>query len=305
MFSYGAFDLGIHSALALPELVARTPVSPDVVVRLGPVDPPRIEAPVENCIHLTAHDAYFAWDQFARFRARDGSEIVVQPVDGVEQELVRLPLLGVVLATLLHQRGLLVLHASAVAIGGRAVAFLGAKGAGKSTTAAALYARGHTLLGDDVVALDDAATGPRMVLPGSPQLKLWPDAATSSLGQDPDALPRIASMYEKRSRLAEERFASRPLPLGALFVLDYGDELELEYLSPHEAMKHLIANTYVARFGARLLSGPAAAGHLKQIADLVRDTPLYRLRRPVSLPELPSLTRLIEDVAQGQPGVAA
>ncbi|NBC85561.1 MAG: hypothetical protein GVY25_05150, partial [Bacteroidetes bacterium] len=51
-------------------------------------------------------------------------------VPDVAEGTLRAPLLGVVLGTLLHQRGLHTLHASAVVVDGGAVAFVGEKGAG-------------------------------------------------------------------------------------------------------------------------------------------------------------------------------
>ena len=99
-------------------------------------------------------------------------------------DLLRLYLLGPALALLLHQRGFLVLHASAVSLDGGVVAFLGHSGHGKSTTAATLHARGAAIVADDVVAVDLGAPGGPAALPGFPLLKLWPDAVTA-LGENP------------------------------------------------------------------------------------------------------------------------
>jgi dephospho-CoA kinase len=52
-------------------------------------------------------------------------------------------------------RGVVCLHASAVAIGDEAIALLGPAGSGKSTTAAAFAERGYSVLAEDVVTLDD------------------------------------------------------------------------------------------------------------------------------------------------------
>ena len=56
-------------------------------------------------------------------------------------------------AAWLRLRGVPALHASAVAVGGAALAVVGSAGAGKSTTAAARAARGHAVVADDVLAL--------------------------------------------------------------------------------------------------------------------------------------------------------
>jgi hypothetical protein len=59
----------------------------------------------------------------------------------------------------------LALHASVVDVDGRAVAFLGASRQGKSTLAAALARRGHTLLSDDCCAAErlPASTSSRRI----------------------------------------------------------------------------------------------------------------------------------------------
>ena len=62
--------------------------------------------------------------------------------------------LGPIMGFVMRQRGKLVLHASAVVLGDRAVAIMGPAGCGKSTTAAALALRGWPVLNEDVCALE-------------------------------------------------------------------------------------------------------------------------------------------------------
>ena len=70
---------------------------------------------------------------------RGGQEVIVEPSPDADERAVRLCLLGPIVALIPHQRGRLILHASAVAVGGDAIAFLGGQGWGKSTIAAALH----------------------------------------------------------------------------------------------------------------------------------------------------------------------
>ena len=56
-------------------------------------------------------------------------------------------------------RGMEVLHASAIAVGDHAVAFLGRSGAGKTTLAAWTVALGARLMTDDVLAIETSETG--------------------------------------------------------------------------------------------------------------------------------------------------
>ena len=63
-------------------------------------------------------------------------------------------LAGYVLAFVLRLRGSVPLHASAVAIDGRALLFVGDSWAGKSSTAAAFSILGYPVLADDIVRID-------------------------------------------------------------------------------------------------------------------------------------------------------
>lgn len=80
---------------------------------------------------------------------------------------------GSVMGVLLHLRGHVVLHTSAILVGEAAVLFCGPSGAGKSTLAAALGQHGFPLLSDDLCAIDLAGEGPPLVYPDGRQHKLW------------------------------------------------------------------------------------------------------------------------------------
>lgn len=297
MYNYNAYNLGISSALPLPELQTSAEAGADVVILLGNVDwspPPRATCEEEPCFEVRSDNAYLSWAQLGRFRVRDGTEIVIDPNPGVEERMLRLPLLGTILAVLLHQRGHLVLHASAAAIDGETVIFLGNKGRGKSTMAAALYGRGHYLIADDVVSIT-VDNGRPMVIPGFPQFKLYPEAVAASLGDDHRFLPELADGYEKRGRRVTDRFARQPVPLKSIYVLGLGPESTLKLLDPQAALLTLIANSYMARFGKQLLHGPEASTHLRQCTALLAQIPIYRLERPDSLALLPSVAQLVEE----------
>lgn len=292
MYTYVAYGLGIHSALPLPELVASAAVGADVVIQIGKLDGPLPEPPhTGSDFHVTSEGAYFFWEQVGAFLVRDGKEITVEPFPGVEERLIRLPLLGMVLAALLHQRGLLVLHASTVAINGSAVAFLGKKGWGKSTIAAALHAHGHRVVVDDMLAIDVAATESPMVHPGFPQLKLWPDVV-ASLGDDPETLDRLHSQVEKRARSVTAGFSQTPLPLKRIYVLDAGPAREIETLRAHEAFIELVRHSY---FAGSFQAVDAVSSHFRKCVSLTRRVPMGRLKRQGSLSTLPALARLVEE----------
>jgi hypothetical protein len=112
--------------------------------------------------------------------------------------------------------GGLVLHSSAVAHRGRALAFLGVTGAGKSSLAAAHVEQGAQLLADDYLLLDPA-DDQYLAIPAYPGLRLWGDSA-QRFGGDVDGLGRVAHYTDKR-RLPVEQEPPPTLSLGAIVVL--------------------------------------------------------------------------------------
>ena len=215
---------------------------------------------------------------FYRLRYADGTEFRVDaggtrvactwPADLTLEDAATY-LLGSVCGFVLRLRGIPALHASAVALGDRAVAICGPAGSGKSTTAAAFAARGRPVLADDVVPLLAGTDGVR-VQPAYPHLRLWPDVL-GALGTDD--LPPLTPNWDKRFRdlAADGAFHAAPLPLGAVYVLggrEAQDAPRLEPVAPADAVLTLVANAYM--------------GWLPDAAARARDLALYgRVARAV------------------------
>jgi hypothetical protein len=152
---------------------------------------------------------------------------------------------------------------------------------------------GAQLLADDVVVIEFDAKGSPYVLPGYPQVKLYPDTL-SQLGQDPDALPTLAPGLMKRGCRMGNRFSDTALPLRRIYVLASDSQMAVRPLQPQDALMFLMSNTYVARFGRELLSSNSAGRHFHQCTDLVRRVPVGSLARPRLLELLPAVVELIE-----------
>lgn len=288
MPSYTAYNLGIDSALSLPELPLSDSAA-DVVVRFGRVDRVVPNPPRQGLIHATAEETYLFFEGIAKFLIREGREIVVDPAPGVSEQWLRIGVLGPGMGALLYQRGWLTLHASSVAVGDGAVAFIAERGWGKSTMAAAMCVRGHRLVADDITAVHVAEAGSPLVCPGYPQIKLWPEAATS-LGEDTEMLPRLDPVSERRARRATREFVADPLPLRRIYVLGSGDVPEIGGVQPQEALVELIRHTY----GRELFQAVQTQSHFLKCAAVANRIPMCRLNRPYSLSMLPELTRLVE-----------
>lgn len=293
---YCAYGMAIGSALLLPELTPGAPPESgveDVVVRLGRVEPkpPQVDTSGYG-FWATADEACHFLEKVGAFLVRRGREIIVDAAPDVEDRVLRLSILGPALALLLHQRGFLVLHSSVVARAGDAVAFLGDSGWGKSTIAAALHAKGYDLVADDVGAITIGPDGPH-VLPGYPQVKLWPDAA-ALLGETPENLPLLHPRFDKRGWPAARGFSSEPRRLVRTYVIAPGSAPAIERLEPREACFEVMSHWYGHRFGAGLLNAGSAAVHLRQCVGLAGRAPMHRLRRSGGPSTLLQLADLVD-----------
>jgi hypothetical protein len=155
-----------------------------------------------------------------RFLVEGGERITLERNPAAEEARLCAHLLASVIAALLRQRGLLVLHANVVITPqGNAVAISGETGSGKSTTHAALMAKGCRMLSDDITVLKLGHDGSAEVLPGFPKMNLCEDAAIK-LGHDVSSLAR----YPLRSSkvivpVVPDEMVSVSVPLKALYLL--------------------------------------------------------------------------------------
>lgn len=208
-----------------------------------------------------------------RVLIRAGREIVAAPAPGAELELEPF-ILGSGIGGISLQRGLLPLHASAVATDTGAIAFSGATGAGKSTLAMMLAARGHALLTDDLMVTGLSDAGVRLAYPGATTVRLNPDSA-AALGVE--ASGAVVQGGKHRHRVEGEAEPRPPLPLEAIYMVEEGPAIAIEPLSPVRAIAAITAEAY--RCGWYAPMGVFEARML-DIALLTRRVGCFRLIRP-------------------------
>lgn len=292
MFSYFAYGLGIQSEIAIPEFI-EAELGCDVYLNVesnhNPTDYlPQAAVGKPWCLKLTRKEALFYVKDTGVFLVKGGNKIVIIPAPDVSEQLIRFYLVGTIMGILLYQRGLLVLHASAVNIDGGAVAFLGVSGEGKSSTAAAFNAHGHNIITDDVAPVI-LGKEPATISPGFPQIKLDREIA-STLGYDFESLLLLNSSDEKRGYRPRQEFPQMPLPIRRIYVLTSDSDFSIEPLKPQEAVIELSRHSRPAT----LFQSPDAQ-HFLQCVNLVKECTLYRLKRPRNLALLPELVRLVEE----------
>lgn len=295
MHRYRVYGLSVESELELPELVAALDTPPDVTIRFGSVVvglPPDRDA--QSWLETGTNPVRTAsvYEAVGRFEVLAGSHIIVDPASAADARLLRHALLGPVLAQLLWQRDLFTLHASVVRVGARHAAFVGASGEGKSTTAAALGARGHALVCDDIAAIPWHER-PIRALPGFPRMRLYADTLRS-VGADPDALPLVHGLIDKRLQSAPS-FVDEPVLLDRIYVLETAHELRAEPLPAREALVEVMKHAYNAYQFAPVVGFQR---HMQMAASVAGAVPVFRLLRPKDLKLLPDLVGLVESHLQ-------
>src|SRR5580692_542597 len=99
---------------------------------------------------------YLRWPNLFEFMvSHDGRSVACGLLDRASLESFQTYLLGQVLSFALVRQGCEPLHATAVVVEGKAVAFLGESGYGKSTLAAAFLQHGHHILTDDLLMVGE------------------------------------------------------------------------------------------------------------------------------------------------------
>lgn len=265
------FGLAVHSDLPLPGLPPAEAGQPAVEVRFGAVPPQdeHFRVTPEGAVALSVRNV-------GRFLISGGDTVVIDRAPGSAERELRVYLYGSAFGALLHQRGLLPLHANCIEICGRAVAFLGRSGAGKSSLAHWFQGHGYKVLTDDVSAIEMGAVP--LAMPGVPRLRLWKDALEAA-GLDDADYPRSFVGEDKFDVPAAHATRPAPLPLAACYLLAEagdGEAAGITRLAGIDASEALIANTYRGAFVALLSQSEA---HLQACVGLAQRVPLFRASR--------------------------
>jgi hypothetical protein len=294
VYSYRVSGLAVASEVNLPGLIPGDPArTADVTIRRASV--PMALADAEAIGPTWQRDAnrfLLRIPHIARFLLEDGRSILFEEEQDAEPRDVAVFLSGSVFGILLHQRNHIVLHASAVLVGGKAVLFCGMSGAGKSTLAAALGEHGHPLIADDQCAIEIGEDGVPRIQADGRQLRLW-EKSINELGLGDR---RGDPMRNRLRKFYVEPVAASnaAVPIGAVYALleVRGTQLsDIEQPNVVDATRLLVANAYrpllVHRLDQREIYFRAAAA-------LAATSGIFRLKRQFGFEEIPATIAMLK-----------
>jgi hypothetical protein len=230
--SFRIFDLILDCNFQLPELPRVETPRADLQVRLleaampAPAPAPWIHhwLDADGCTTLSlareGDCAVLRCPRAADFRvSADCRRVEIMAHPTTPAHTLRHLLLDQVLPRVVAQRGRPVLHASAVAVAGAAVAFAGPTGAGKSTLASWFHRQGCPLLTDDALVLE-TGQGDTRIIGSYSGSRLWDDSPALEPGVSAQAGP--VAHYSDKLRVPGAGGGGQNLPLALLLIVTPG-----------------------------------------------------------------------------------
>ena len=192
---------------------------------------------------------------------------------------------------MLSKQGKLVFHASAIELGGGAVAFVAGSGRGKSTLAASFAISGFRFLSDDGLELETSGES-YYALPSHSSIRLWEDSAEALILPGAQRAPALE--YTVKSRFLSGdgvAFCDQVRPLCRVYFLGDGSVPEATFarISGAEVLLELVKNSFLLDIEEKR----GLASHFDQLADLSNRPICYRLDYPRRFERLASVRQAI------------
>ncbi|GAA6137320.1 hypothetical protein NBRC116583_10670 [Arenicella sp. 4NH20-0111] len=230
------------------------------------------------------------------YLSNDGTKLVADKPKSMLIDDMRSFVLGSTFGCLLRQRNQICLHASVLSINDRAFALVGYKGAGKSTTSAALLNSGAKLISDDIAVLN-FEKNEVIVEPGYPAIRLLP-SSLAEYSDTPSKFKSVLSFSDKKyvpvsSPELNWQFNENRLPLEAIYILSSrtknSNGVSFEPLSNAKAMMSLTPHSYTPY----MLNEAQKIAEFKGLAKTIRCVSVKSISCDDDLKMLPNIASSI------------
>ena len=217
-------------------------------------------------------------ENVADFEVTRGRRIRVWPSARSTQKDIEIYLFGPVWATLCHQRRILPLHASAIAIGDGITAFAGHSGAGKSSIAGVMNSLGYGLLADDILPISFNKNSVPGAWPYIKRLKLKEESIS---GLALTAIEPVSEALDKTKYFVLPKYSADDewRRLDRLYLLEIDSDeprVAIDPLNGADAVRALVDQTYHFSF---IIGTRRFGEHLAFCTELADKVHVYRLRR--------------------------
>ena len=206
-------------------------------------------------------------------------------------------LIDQVIPRIFGHMGRVVLHASAVELSdGRAVAFTGVSGQGKSTLATAFFSAGYRLLSDDCVLLENQG-GKVYAMASYPSLRLWTDSAQAVVEEDKVKGARYSDMahYTNKRQLLfdpnDDSAIPRWVKLDRLYLLE-GEPASVDssliQINPAGGMASIMA-LIESLFSLDVVSEESVRRNFEAVKQVAGGVVVKRIAYPRNYEDLPEV----------------
>ena len=293
-YYYIAYGVNIKSDFEVPDLTKDKSESTDVIFKYGSLSIEIKSGERGAMLYNPVNSEFiFSISDIATYCITQGKKIIVDPEPGSTMEDVHVYLLGTAFGILLHQRGILPIHGSAILNRNDAVIFAGDSSSGKSTLAAGCAVRGYGVISDDISALSITNTSKVTIFPGIPHIKLCKDSI-EYFGLYNQLVSRTPNQEKGKVDIPRSNFISEPSVLSKIIIIEphlKNDVLTTEIFGT-DKLHHLMKQTY--RLWAIHKLG-ITANHFKLVSKLANEIRLFRVYRSMRESSINSFIDYIEE----------
>lgn len=181
------------------------------------VNKPSLPILIHPWIEIGEQEFYLNVNNVAQYSSQRGQKVNIFPYEGADEGSIRLFLNGSVLGAVMHQKGILPFHGSAIEYGGKGIIICGRSGVGKSSVTEAFCQNGARFINDDITPVRISKSG-TTIIPIKTRIKLWNDSL-KKLEIENDGFEKIRPGLDKFYLPVEEALSTER-HLNHIIILD-------------------------------------------------------------------------------------